>query len=104
MSSKPPLSSTYSNGPLPQPMAGDCVLVGSETFTKRVRELVRDCQTDPAVPELGQLRSKPSLETIREVVAEEESGVDGADWAKGRRSDNVSRVVAAYLARRCFAY
>ena len=58
---------------------------------------------DDAVPELGQLHSKPSLETIRKVVAEE-FGIDGSNWAKGRRSDNASRAVAAYLARRCFGY
>ncbi len=62
-----------------------------------------DCEADPAVRKLGQLRSKPFLATIREVVAEE-LGVDGTDWAKGRRSDNVSRAVAAYPARCCFGY
>jgi len=34
----------------------------------------------------------------------EEFGVDGRDWAKGRRSDSISRAVAAYLARRLFGY
>jgi ribosomal protein L4 len=40
---------------------------------------------------------------IRAAVAEE-FGVDGTDWARGRRSDSISRAVAAYLARRCFGY
>ncbi len=79
------------------------VVVGSETFLERVRTMLSDCEADPAVPELGEFRSKPSLVTIREVVAEE-FGVDGSDWAQGRRSDSVSRAVAVYLARRCFGY
>jgi len=87
--------------PFSQALRG--VLVGSETFAERVREMLSDCEADPGVPELGQLRGKPSLATIREVVAEE-FGVDGSDWTKGRRSDNVSRAVAAYLARRLFGY
>jgi REP element-mobilizing transposase RayT len=79
------------------------LLVGSETFVERIREMLGDCAADPAVPALGQLRGDPSLETIREVVAEK-FGVDAADWARGRRSDNLSRAVAACLARRCFGY
>ena len=79
------------------------MLVGSETFVERVREMLSDRQSDQAVPALGQLRSRPSLERIREVVTEE-FGIDGTDWANGRRSDNISRAVAAYLARRCFGY
>ena len=47
--------------------------------------------------------SKPSLETIREAVAEE-FGEDVTDWTKGHRSDDVSRAVVAYPARRCFGY
>jgi hypothetical protein len=79
------------------------VVVGSETFIARVRAMLSDRENDPAVPELGGLASKPSLETIRETVAEE-FGVEVTDWTKGRRSDDVSRAVAAYLARRCFGY
>ena len=58
---------------------------------------------EAAVLELGELGNKPSPETIREAVAEE-SGVDVTAWTKERRSDDVSRAVAAYLARRCFGY
>ena len=65
--------------------------------------MLSNWEADPAVPALEELRSKPSLETIRDVVAEE-FGVDGADWSKGRRSDSTSRAVAAYVARRLFGY
>ena len=79
------------------------VIVGSEKFLDRVREMLCDREADAAVPELEQLRSKPSLEAIQQAVAEE-FGVDGSDWAKGRRSDNASRAIVAYLARRCFGH
>jgi REP element-mobilizing transposase RayT len=69
------------------------VVVGSETFIARVRAMLSDHENDPAVPELGGLASRPSLETIRETVAEE-FGVDVTDWTRGRRSDDVSRAVA----------
>ena len=45
------------------------VLAGCETLIERVREMLNDREGDPAVPKLGKLRSKTSLETIREVVA-----------------------------------
>ena len=40
---------------------------------------------------------------IKEAVAEE-FGVCPKQWAPGRRSDDASRAVAAYLARRHFGY
>ena len=79
------------------------VVVGSEKFLDRVREMLGEHEADPAIPQLGQLRAMPSLETIGQVVADE-FGVEVGDWAKGRRSDNVSRAMAAYLARRRFGY
>ena len=87
--------------PFSQALRG--VVVGSETFIARVRAMLSDREADPAVPELGELGSKPSLERIREAVAEE-FGVAVTAWTKGRRSDDVSRAVAAYLARRYFGH
>ena len=68
--------------PFSQALRG--VVVGSETFIARVRAMLSDREADPAVPEFGELGSKPSLERIREAVAEE-FGVDVTAWTKGRR-------------------
>ena len=79
------------------------VLVGSRAFVDRVREMIGDAKPDPAIPEIAQLRGRPSLELICRVVAEQ-FAVEPGDWATGRRSDDPSRAVAAYLARRHFGY
>jgi putative transposase len=91
--------------PPPRPFA-DAVgglLLGSERFVARVRELLGEREADIAVPELRQLRPRPSLKQIIKVVADH-FGHDPADWQQGRRVDNASRAMAAYLARRRFGY
>lgn len=79
------------------------VLVGSRAFVDRVREMLGDAEPDPAIPEIAQLRGRPSLEVICRVVAGQ-FAVEPGNWATGRRSDDPSRAVAAYLARRHFGY
>lgn len=79
------------------------VVLGSDKFVARVRRLLDDRPPDRSVPQQEQIRSRPSLEEIVRVVGEH-FGQDTARWSPGRRSDDASRAVAAYLARRRFGY
>ena len=78
-------------------------VLGSDSFLQRVKHLVADREADASVPQLGKLRDRPSLERVAEVVAAEFGCEDGA-WSENRRSDNASRAMAAYLARRVYGY
>lgn len=91
--------------PPPSPFrdAAGGLLLGSTTFTDRVRRLLDERPEDLDVPQLGRLRTRPSLETIVAVVAAHFE-VDVARWLPGRRTDHAARAVAAYLARRRFGY
>ena len=82
----------------PFSQASGGLLVGGETFLERISEMLRDRDAEPALSPFAPPRGKPSLQTIRAVVAEE-YGVDSTDWAKGNRSDNLARAVAAHLSR-----
>ncbi len=76
---------------------------GSIGFLGRVRSLLEEKPTDRSVPQLEHLRGRPTVEAIKEAVGAH-FGVDTSRWAPGRREDNASRAVAAYLARRCFGH
>ena len=65
--------------------------------------LLDDRSPDPSIPQLKQIRARPSLEKIVLVVGEHFDR-DTQMWSPGRRSDDASRAVAAYLTRRCFEY
>jgi len=79
------------------------VVVGSAAFLERVRGLLADRPADRSVPELASVRGRPSLEQIAAAVAAS-FGCDASAWGPGRRSDDASRAVAAWLARRRFGY
>jgi hypothetical protein len=79
------------------------LLVGSAAFVERMRGLLAGRPKDQGLPQLERLRPRPPLATIAAVVAGH-FGRDPHDWAEGMRSDDASRVVAAYLARRRFGY
>lgn len=85
------------DSPLGKVVAG--VALGSEAFLARVRGLLAGRRDDAELPELTRLRRAPSIETVSRAVAER-YGADAACWRPGRRHDDVSRAVAAYLARR----
>lgn len=91
--------------PPPSPFAGALggLLVGSERFVTRVRALVRDRADDDALPQLAPLKPRPTLEKIAQTVADH-FGHDAGLWRPGRRVDDASRAVAAYLGRRHFGY
>ena len=66
-----------------------------------MRAVLRDRPHDDALPQLAPLKPRPALERIVETVAAH-FGHDGGLWRPGRRVDDASRAVAAYLARRRF--
>ena len=91
--------------PPPSPFAKAVggLLVGSAAFVARVRRMLRDRPDDADVPQLGRLQQRPELQRIVEEVAAH-FGRDPADWRSGRRVDDASRALAAWLARRRFGY
>jgi putative transposase len=91
--------------PPPSPFARAVggLLVGSQAFTARIGDLLRERHELPGVPELKRLRSRPALDRIVAEVARH-FGCDVACWSPGRRSDDATRAVAAYLARCRFGY
>ena len=91
--------------PPPSPFAGALggLLVGSRSFVDRIRQLLKTRSPDPDVTGLVQLRPRPPLDAIVAAVAEH-FGVDRRLWGPGRRSDDVARAAAAYVARRKFGY
>lgn len=79
------------------------LLVGSDPFIARMRHLLDDQLEDPDRPQLQRLRSRPTLDQIIEAVSDY-FGQEEPDWSPGRRIEDASRAVAAYLARRRFGY
>jgi REP element-mobilizing transposase RayT len=93
------------SAPPVSPFAGAIggLVVGSAGFLERIRALLEGRPVDKALPQLAKLRPRPSLEAICGVVASQ-FGRAADSWAEGTRSDDASRAVAAYLARRRFGY
>ncbi len=91
--------------PPPSPFAEalEEMLLGSDAFLARVRRILDGRPPDESVPQLEHIRSRPPLEEIVRGVGEH-FGQDTTLWLPGRRSDDASRAVAAYLARRSFGY
>lgn len=90
----------------PKSPLGDAVgglLLGSEKFVERIGRLLGDRPIDSALPQLERVRQRPALEAIATTVSEH-FGHDASHWKPGRRNDDASRAVVAYLARRRFHY
>lgn len=79
------------------------LIVGSDAFVARVRRMLSEQPDDLEAPQRRRIRHRPPLEEIIAVVAEE-CGVASEAWLPGRRSNDVGRALAAYLARRVFGY
>lgn len=94
-----------SEEPPPSPFAKAVggLIVGTSEFVDRVQRLIENKPEDREVPQLKQVRKRPSLATITAAVAAH-FGVKPSRWVAGRRSDDAARAVAAYLARRRFGY
>jgi len=78
-------------------------IVGSQEFIKQIGELLQDRQEDSDIPALKQMRPRPELQRILDVVGDA-MGEDRTDWCPGRRSDTAGRAVAALVARRRYGY
>jgi REP element-mobilizing transposase RayT len=89
--------------PSPFREAAGGLLVGSAAFVERIGRLLAGRPGDKALPQLQRLRARPSLEVICAAVGAY-FGREGGCWGEGTRSDDASRAVAAYLARRRFGY
>ena len=91
--------------PPPSPFAKTVggLLLGSGAFVTRVRRMLHDRPDDAAVPQLRRLQPRPALRRIVEEVANH-FGHDPDDWRCGRRVNDASRALAAYMARRDFGY
>ncbi len=79
------------------------LLVGSAAFVERIKTLLGERPMDSALPQLEQLRPRVPIEQIIAAVALHFE-IEAAQWKPGTRSDDASRAVAAYLARRHFGY
>ena len=91
--------------PPPSPFAKTIggLILGSGAFVTRVRRMLHDRPDDVALPQMRRLQRRPALRRIVEEVADH-FGHDPADWRFGRRVNDGSRALAAYLARRHFGY
>jgi putative transposase len=79
------------------------LLLGTDAFVARMQELIRPRPSDPGVPTLGRLRSRPPLDRTIAAVAEA-FHADASRWIRGRRDDAIARSAAAWLARCRFGY
>ncbi|HUT91486.1 MAG TPA: transposase [Thermoguttaceae bacterium] len=79
------------------------LLLGGEAFVDRMRRLLGDRPADPSVPDMKRLQSRPPLDEVLQAVAAH-FGYEEPPWSRGRRSDDASRSVAAYLGGRRFGY
>ncbi len=75
------------------------LIAGSEAFGDKMSRLLYDEPIDPAEPQLAKLRSQPSLEQSISTTADVFKA-DKTAWRPGRRANDASRTVAAYIARR----
>jgi putative transposase len=100
----------YVEAALDEPMtspfatAVEGVLIGSQAFVERIRNMLSARAPDRAIPALDRLRLRPPLSDI---VAAVFRGLDTGSserWLAGHRSNSGGRAVAAYLSRRRYRY
>ncbi len=70
---------------------------------ERTKALLGERPTDSALAQLEQLRQSVPIEQIIAAVALHFE-IEATQWKPGTRSDDASRAVAAYLARRHFGH
>ena len=74
------------------------IILGSEEFVEKIRDLLKGRAHDPELPALSHLHRRPVLEEVI-VKTVERFGGDSSQWRHGRRCDDMARAVAAYVAR-----
>jgi len=75
------------------------LVLGSDAFVSKVRAMVAGRGRHPEVPQLGRLGRAPDLEALVERVAGKLKA-DRASWRPGRRTDDASRALCAYVVRK----
>ncbi|MCU0913930.1 MAG: transposase [Planctomycetes bacterium] len=79
------------------------LIVGSEDFVRRIKDLLGNRTRDKGMPILERLRPRPSLEAVAAVAKRcFEAGAER--WSVGRRSKSGGRAAAAYLCRCRYGY
>ena len=93
------------DNPPPSPFAKTIggMILGSGAFVAKMRRMLDDRPDDAGLPQLKPLQSRPAMQSIVQEVARH-FGHDPTDWRRGRRVDDASRAMAAYLAKRRFGY
>jgi len=91
--------------PAPSPFADavEGLIVGSEDFVKRIKDLLSKHGADHAVPALERLRMRPPIGSVATLVLRR-LGSGSEQWTSGRRSDSGGRALAAYLCRSRYGY
>jgi len=84
------------DSPLAQAVHG--LVLGSDRFVARIRDMVDARPADRDVPQVHRLRSRPSVNAVAAAVAAH-FGADRSRWRVGRRCDAIARSMAAYLGR-----
>jgi len=87
----------------PWASAVEGLIVGGDSFVKKVRGMLSGRRRDRSLPMVEALRPRPSLSRIIEAVIDEFEA-DRTTWSPGRRNEDASRAAAAWLARRRFGY
>ena len=83
----------------PVSRAAHGLVLGSDEFVARVRKLLAGRGAHQDVPQLGRLKREADLEgAVLRVCAGLKA--DRAGWRPGRRSDDLSRAICAYVVRR----
>lgn len=91
--------------PPPSPLAGAVhgLIIGSDRFREKLRDLIDQRPGDAQLPQCKGLRDRPPLTDLGDAVRRY-FGTEPEKWSSGRRSDDLSRAMAAYLARQCYGY
>ena len=82
----------------PLAMAVHELALGSDAFVAKIRRLVRHRAEDADLPALRLLKRPADIAAVAAAVTQRMGGTP-ANWEPGRRCDDISRAVAAYVAR-----
>lgn len=78
-------------------------IVGSDKFADKVRKILAQRSSGKLPPSLKKSLKAPAMKKIVDAVCDVFK-VDAKSWKSGTRSDDLSRAVAAFVARRTYGY
>jgi putative transposase len=79
------------------------LVLGSDAFIDRIRNMLSLRDKDPAIRELRYLRARPTLEDII-IVTSRQMELRSEKWQPGCRCDNGGRAIAAFICRCWYGY